>query len=136
MIEFEEFNESYDKGTGPDLTPLIDMVFLLLIFFLLTSFFARPSIPVDLPKASEAEITERQDVTVTVEKGGRIMLNGEYLPERRLEKTLEWIYLSTDAKEAVIQSDRDVPFGRVVEVMDIAKNAGAEGISFLVERQE
>jgi biopolymer transport protein ExbD len=136
VIEFEEFNETADTGTGPDLTPLIDMVFLLLIFFLLTSFFARPSIPVDLPRASEAEVTERQDITITIEKEGRIMLNGEYLPARRLEKTLEWIYLSTDAKEAVIQSDKDVPFGRVVEVMDITKRAGAEGISFLVESQE
>lgn len=133
MIEFEEFNESADKGTGPDLTPLIDMVFLLLIFFLLTSFFARPSIPVDLPRVSEAEVAENQDITITIEKGGGIMLNGEHLRPRKLEETLEWIYSSTDAKEAVIQSDREVPFGRVVEVMDIAKRAGAEGISFLVE---
>jgi len=136
VIEFEEFNESTDEGTGPDLTPLIDMVFLLLIFFLLTSFFARPSIPVDLPRASEAEVAESQDITITIEKGGVIMLNGEPLRPRKLEQTLEWIYSSTDAKEAVIQSDREVPFGRVVEVMDIAKRAGAEGISFLVEHPE
>jgi len=136
VIEFEEFNGSADKTTGPDLTPLIDMVFLLLIFFLLTSFFARPSIPVDLPRSSEAEVAESQDVTITIEKGGGVMLNGEHLLPRKLEKTLEWIYSSTDAKEAVIQSDREVPFGRVVEVMDIAKRAGAEGISFLVESQE
>ena len=133
MIEFENFNESEDRGTGPDLTPLIDMVFLLLIFFLLTSFFARPSIRVDLPQAAETDVAERQDVTITIEKQGRILLNGERVSVRRLEETLQWIYSSTDAREAMIQSDREVPFGKVVEVMDISKRAGAESISFLVE---
>jgi biopolymer transport protein ExbD len=133
MIEFEEFEESVSGGTGPDLTPLIDMVFLLLIFFLLTSFFVRPSVSVDLPRAAETEAAGQQDVTITIEKEGAILLNGRSVSDRRLLATLEWIYSSTDASEAVIQSDKEVPFGRVVEVMDISKRAGAHSISFLVE---
>jgi len=135
VIEFEEFNEKTPDAQGPDLTPLIDMVFLLLIFFLLTSFFIRPTVPVDLPQASEARYEEQQDVTITIEKEGRILLNGSLISEKRLADTLQWIFASTDATRAVIQSDRAVPFGRVVETMDIAKQAGAGGISFLVEQR-
>jgi biopolymer transport protein ExbD len=136
VIEFETFNDKSEGGQGPDLTPLIDMVFLLLIFFLLTSFFIRPTVPVDLPEASEARYEEQQDVTITIEKEGRMLLNGRPVSEKRLADTLLWIFTSTDATRAVIQSDRSVPFGRVVEAMDIAKQAGAEGISFLVEQRE
>jgi biopolymer transport protein ExbD len=136
VIEFESFDDRPEGGGGPDLTPLIDMVFLLLIFFLLTSFFIRPSVPVDLPEASVVKNEQQQDVTITIEKDGRILLNGRSMPEKRLADTLQWIFASTDATRAVIQSDRAVSFGRVVEAMDIAKQAGAGGISFLVELPE
>ena len=134
MIEFEEFNESLSKESGPDLTPLIDMVFLLLIFFLLTSFFVRPSIPVRLPEAEKTEVTEKQDITITITRGGDILLNNEPVSERRLRRSLEALRLLQPAEEVIIQSDREVPFGRVVEVMDITKQAGIERVSFLVEK--
>ncbi|UCB46426.1 MAG: biopolymer transporter ExbD [Spirochaetota bacterium] len=136
MIEFEEFNDSISKDTGPDLTPLIDMVFLLLIFFLLTSFFIRPSISVNLPEAEHTEVTEQQDITITIEKDGDILLNGKTVSERRLVSTVRWLYSSLDNNQVVIQSDREVPFGRVVQIMDLTKKAGVENISFLVERSQ
>jgi biopolymer transport protein ExbD len=136
VIEFESFDDRSEGGGGPDLTPLIDMVFLLLIFFLLTSFFIRPSVPVDLPEAAEAQYEEQQDVTITIEKDGRILLDGRPMTKKRLEDTLQWVFASTDATRAVIQSDRAVPFGLVVEAMDVAKRAGAEGLSFLVDQPE
>jgi biopolymer transport protein ExbD len=136
MIEFEEFNESISRDTGPDLTPLIDMVFLLLIFFLLTSFFVRPSIPVNLPEAAHTEVTEHQDITITIEKDGTILLDGRSVSERRLVSTVRLLYSSLDDKQVVIQADREVPFGRVIQVMDLTKNAGVKNISFLVEQAQ
>jgi biopolymer transport protein ExbD len=134
MIEFEEFNESISRDTGPDLTPLIDMVFLLLIFFLLTSFFVHPSISVNLPEAEHTEVKEHQDITITIEKDGSILLNGSAVSERRLASTLQWLYSTIDEKQVVIQSDREVPFGRVIQVMDLTRKAGVKNISFLVEQ--
>ena len=134
MIEFEEFNDSISKDTGPDLTPLIDMVFLLLIFFLLTSFFIRPSISVNLPEAEHTESIEHQDITITIEKDGSILLNEKPISERRLISTVRWLYSLPDNNQVVIQSDKEVPFGRVVQIMDFIKKAGVENISFLVER--
>ena len=134
MIEFEEFEETISKGSGPDLTPLIDMVFLLLIFFLLTSFLTRPIIPVVLPEAEIAELSKDQDISVTVRRDGSLLLNSEEISDEKLARTLKRLYTYRQSRELIIQSDKEVHFGRVVEVMDISKKSGARTISFLVEQ--
>ena len=136
MIEFKEYEDSLTRNSGPDLTPLIDMVFLLLIFFLLTSFMVRPSIPVALPETETAELHEKPEVSITIKKDGTLLLNGEPVAEEKLLRSIRTIYIFQRTKEIVIQSDKDVPFGRVVEVMDISKRAGAKSISFLVEHKQ
>ncbi len=135
MIEFRDFNESLTKGSGPDLTPLIDMVFLLLIFFLLTSFLTRPSIPVSLPEAETAVVSEAPENTVAIKTDGSILLNGKAMSDDKLLRSLRRMMLSGQSREVVILSDKEVAFGRVVEIMDISKKAGAHNISFLVERK-
>ncbi|MGQ9615510.1 MAG: ExbD/TolR family protein [Spirochaetota bacterium] len=133
MIEFKEYEESITKESGPDLTPLIDMVFLLLIFFLLTSFLARPSVPVTLPETETAEVHADSYISVVVRKDGQILFNGDPVSEARLLRSLMRSYEMGEKREVVIMADREVPFGRVVEVMDVSKKAGTDRISFLVE---
>ena len=136
MIEFRDFNESLTKGTGPDLTPLIDMVFLLLIFFLLTSFLARPSIPVSLPEAETAVLSETPEITITIKYDGIVLLNGKEMSDDKLLRSLKRSIITGQSKEVVILSDKEVAFGRVIEIMDLSKKSGAESISFLVEKKK
>lgn len=136
MIEFKEYEESLTKNSGPDMTPLIDMVFLLLVFFLLTSFLSRPSISVELPESETANMSGVPKVSVIIKRGGGLVLNEEEVTDMQLFRRLKQTYALQASRELVIQSDRGVAFGRVIEVMDIAKKAGAENMSFLVERKE
>jgi biopolymer transport protein ExbD len=136
VIEFKKFEEGTDRGGGPDLTPMIDMVFLLLIFFLLTSFLTRSSIPVDLPDSRAARFQEKPDLVVTVLENGDLLLEGKTISDERLGPTLKRMLSSGGESEVVIQSDRRVSFGRVVEVMDAVNSAGAGRISFLVEKKQ
>jgi biopolymer transport protein ExbD len=135
MIEFKEYEESLTSDVGPNLTPLIDMMFLLLIFFLLTSFLVRPSIPVDLPETETARVEEQPDITITLFANGKILLNGDEMSADRLARNLRRIHLVRGSEEVVIQADRNVVFERVVEVMDISNQSGMKSISFLVERE-
>jgi biopolymer transport protein ExbD len=135
VIEFKEYEESLTKNSGPDMTPLIDMVFLLLVFFLLT-FLSRPSISVELPESETANMSGMPKVSVIIERGGGLVLNEEEVTDMQLFRRLKQAYALQASRELVIQSDRGVAFGRVIEVMDIAKKAGAENMSFLVERKE
>ena len=92
MIEFKEFEESLTSEVGPNLTPLIDMMFLLLIFFLLTSFLVRPSIPVALPETEIAEVHEQAEITITIFKDGRLLLNGNTISDERLATRLKRLH--------------------------------------------
>lgn len=132
MIEFDEHTSNKN---GVDLTPMIDVVFLLLIFFLLTSIFARPSVPLHLPESETAILKNEPDVSVMINANGNLRLNGSDLETSRLYQALSAIYAREVSKDINLISDKNVPFGRVVEVMDIAKKAGAENIAVLTERK-
>jgi biopolymer transport protein ExbD len=136
MIEFEEFDESLAKSGSPDLTPLIDMVFLLLIFFLLTSFLVRPSIQVSLPETRTAQVQEDRGISITIKKNGSLLLNGEPVTDDTLLESLSSMNITSEEKSVMILSDKEVRFGRVIEIMDISREAGAENISFLVEQRK
>ncbi|MBZ0157130.1 MAG: biopolymer transporter ExbD [Alphaproteobacteria bacterium] len=133
MIEFDEHTS---KAGGFDLTPMIDVVFLLLIFFLLTSIFAKPSLPLDLPESETASVANNPEVSVAIKKDGSVLLNGHPVGLEKLPGMLSEEYGNGKAKDISLVSDKDVPFGRVVEIMDIAKKAGAENIVVLAEKKQ
>ena len=135
MIQFKDFEDSLTSEVGPNLTPMIDMMFLLLIFFLLTSVLARPSIPVALPETETAELSEDPEIVITLFKDGSMLLDNEPVNERTLARKLQRSYAYAPSKGVVIQADRGVLFDNVVQIMDISKKSGAESISFLVEQK-
>jgi biopolymer transport protein TolR len=75
-------------------------------------------------------------LTITVLRTGELLLGGEEISDERLEKTLKRMLAVRQTREVVIQSDKDVPFGRIIEVMDLAKKSGAGTLSFLVEKKQ
>jgi biopolymer transport protein ExbD len=131
-----EFDEHASEGRSIDLTPMIDVVFLLLIFFLLTSIFARPSIPLDLPEAETAQNERSPDIAVAIRKDGGVHFEGRNVSLPELRSALEQAYRKSNDGKISLVSDKGVPFGKVVEVMDVAKSAGAERISVIAERKE
>ena len=77
MIEFKEFEESWGSRGGFDITPMLDMIFILLIFFLLTAGVTRPVVPVDLPESAAAENPEDQSAVVSINEKMELFLNGD-----------------------------------------------------------
>ena len=112
--------------TDINLTPLVDIVFILLIFFLITSTFVQsPGIDVNLPKAnSSAETTEAQSIVITVTENGQLVYGGEEMDIGALQDTLGKIFKDTPDRQVVIQADEETDHGAVVEAMDAARGAG------------
>lgn len=134
MIEFDYGKDITERSEGPDLTPMIDMIFLLLIFFLLTSFFVLPTLNVSLPQSRSAESKVPPALTVTIQSDGTLLFQGQLIAEPTLLTRLREIYAQQAEKAVIIQADKRVPFGRVVQVMELSKKAGVQDLSFLVER--
>jgi len=111
-----------------DIVPLIDVVFLLLIFFMLTSsFIFQPGIKVNLPKAITSEVLHKNSLVIIVSKNDAI-----YLDERNITIDELSTRLTIAAKEdrpLLIKADRGASLGRVVEVWDLCREEGISQIN-------
>ena len=112
--------------TDINLTPLVDIVFILLIFFLITSTFVQsPGIDVNLPKAnSSAETSQSQSIVITVDENGQLIYGGEVTDIGGLTDTLSKLFKESPGHQIVIQADETTNHGAVVEAMDAAREAG------------
>lgn len=118
-----------EKGEKLDITPLIDVVLQLLIFFALTSSFVLyPGIKVDIPEYSSSENINPSDMIVTVTKSNEVFFKGNYISpiEEFKQLKLEFRKAVKDIKSPrlIIEADVGVPFGKVVEIMSLAMDEG------------
>ena len=121
--------------TEINLTPLIDVVFILLIFFLITSTFVQnPGIEVQLPKASSAPPTsEQSSLVITVTEQGRIIHHGEAVALDELEVRLKSLHAKSPEQLVIVQADQATEHGQVVEVMDLARKVGFNMLAIATE---
>lgn len=117
------------------LTPLIDIVFMLLIYFLLTAnFIAESGIDVSLPRSEATASRADAEITVYLDANGRIYLEKQPVAFNDLFGRLQGRLRTEPGSMVVVKADRGVDLQAVVNVMDIARNAGA-GRLFLATRQ-
>ena len=123
---------SFVSEEAVDLTPLIDCVFQLLIFFMVTTVFIHArGLDVDLPAASQAtEHEEKKDINIVVERDGRIEIAGEEVPPGKLGERIRQAMVTHRNDNVIIQADRAVAQAQVVKVLDAARGVGVKGIAF------
>ena len=114
---------------GVSIAPLIDIVFLLLIFFILTSHIeVMPGIDIKLPDISErGPDTSMENVIIALDKAGNCYLNQEKISYKALHQKFTET-AQPKQTNLILQADRDVKHGYVVQVMDLAKKAGITSI--------
>jgi len=117
-----------------DLTPLIDVVFQLLVFFLLTSAFINPGISVQLPDAETGERSDDVGISISVDRDGRIVIDKEEVPLERLESVLLAASGGSADVPVAIWGDVGVPYGTLVEILDTCRKAGLKNVVLMVRR--
>ena len=124
------FRKSQEDEIRLSIAPLIDIVFLLLIFFMVTSHFDVASgVRIRLPKVAMRIFDQYENkVILVIDKSGQTYLKGKRLDMKTLQKRLETLVNEKGAFQVILQADKDVTHGRVVQIMDIAKSAGAQAI--------
>ncbi len=125
----------------PPLSPvpmatMADVAFLLIIFFMLTSTFARDTgLDITLPKAITSESLEKREVTVWVSRQGQIRVNDAWIEPGDLRNALRAEFAQANVRGVTIRGDEGVPYGTIVTVMDVAKQLGAD-ITLAAEVEE
>ena len=120
-----------------ELTPLVDIIFQLLIFFLLTATFVKnPNFEINLPKASSKLTTNvKKDLTVVVTSDGQYKYESEEVDEDELVGIFEEEFVNNPTAIILIRADTDSRHGKVVEVMDMAKKVGFTRLGIAVRVQ-
>ena len=124
--------------TQINMAPLIDMIFILLIFFLVTTSFSRES-GVELrkpkPAPEQPDVKKKTNVTVEVGHDNRVFIDNRVYDVRTVRAYMEKFLLDTPKGTVVIAADKDSSIGRVIQVMDQCKLAGVKNVS-VAERIE
>ena len=120
-----------------NLTSLIDVLFLMLIFFMVTTtFLTQPAINLQLPTAEHAEEVRQTAVVVHVDRLGRVYLNDDPMELPLLEEALSRKMEGLTDKAVVLKADSRVSHGTVVQVLDIIKGAGVEKLVVSTEPEQ
>ena len=113
-----------------DMAPLIDVVFLLLIFFMLTFAIQGQGLAISLPEGEETEKVEK-DIIVKIDHNNKIYLNGRQIEIDSLGSTLGEDLLKRSDKMVVIDSAPKVKYELFARVLDVSRGAGAENFSII-----
>ncbi len=107
------------------LTPLIDVLFILIIFFTISStFLEQPGIELKLPKAESSEVHTAQKVIVYIDKDENIFLNNTIVSEKNLAVEVEKLIQAQTDKSVILRADGAVRHGLIIKVMDNLRNKG------------
>lgn len=124
------FSSGRPRRVALDMTPLIDVVLMLVIFFMLTTTFVlSPGIEVDLPRGHTSQAPRERDVIITMTKDGAIYFQEAQVSLETLRAVLQRAHQGQPELRVVIKADTLVPHGRVVAVMDIAKYLGIDRLA-------
>ncbi len=111
-----------------DITPLIDVVFLLLVFFMLTSsFIFQPGIKINLPKALTSEVIQRENLIILVTGDNSLYIDERLVDREELSSRLK--IAAKESKPILIKADRKASLGKVVEVWDLCRVEGVQKIN-------
>lgn len=138
MLRLKSSRTDADSIPSIDMTPMIDMVFQLLIFFLLTSIFAaQPVLDLTLPSAEDAkEKGQEESVHLFIRKEGKIFIDEEEIPLEGLGAALQ-AKIGADRKRPVLLSaDREAPFQRFVDVLDVVRRHDLSNLAILTRPKE
>ena len=130
------FRRKVQEEPKVDMTPMVDVVFLLLIFFMIsTTFVQTPGINVNLPESSSQVVEkEPREIKVYIEKDGAIHLEDQAVSLNDLEARLAKLHGAGKDATFVLMADREVRHGLVVQVMDLAQQAGFKKLAIATEQ--
>ena len=128
--------ENGDRHTMSQInvTPLVDVMLVLLVIFMVTAPMMQQGVQVNLPKADTKALAPKEDtVVVSIEKSGRTFINSSVIEPGQLKDKLTALLAGRSKREVFLKADSSVPYGEVVQVMSQIKSAGVERLGMVTE---
>lgn len=129
-----------EESEGIQLAPLIDIVFLTLVFFMTTAVFTslESELDIQLPTASQAEMDERSqgEIYINLTEDGRIIVNDRELSLEQLQGVLDRVAELFPGGSIIIRGDREAVLGQAIAILNCCKNADIDNVSFAALTEE
>lgn len=125
-----------EQGSEIDLTPMLDVVFIMLIFFIVTAVFIKePGVQVNRPVAETLEVVKNQNILIAINGKNEIWIDRKKVDERALKVVIETMLADNPRGGVVIQADGNSNAGTYAKVWDAAKEAGVEKIALATDQK-
>ncbi len=122
------------SGSEVNLTPMLDVVFIMLIFFIVTASFVKESgIEISRPGASTAVRKEKGNILIAISANDQIWMNRRQVDPRALRANIERAHAENPQGAVIIQADKEAKTGLLVKVMDAARAAGVKSVSLAAD---
>lgn len=132
MARRRSYND--DDGNNIDLTPMLDVIFIMLIFFIVTTSFVKESgVTVNRPTAQTAEEKKGSNILIAIRANGEIWIDRRAVDVRAVRSNIERMKAENPEGSVIIQADEYSPTGLTVKVMDQVRMAGITNISIAAE---
>ncbi len=132
---------AFDQGSSEsnaisqiNVTPLVDVMLVLLIIFMVTAPILQQGVSIDLPKVAAGPLTgEEEQLVVNVAKGGQVYLNDTAMTPEQLKERLRAIVAARPDRQLYVRADQAVPYGQVMQVMGAVRDAGLVRVGLVTE---
>ena len=127
--------EADEEIVGINVTPLVDVVLVLLIIFMVTAnFIVKETVEVDLPKAANGGETVQGLVNVVLDKAGQLYFDGTPVTETELQQRAAEQLKKDPETRAIISADQSLPYGQVMHLIDVVKGQGIARFALNIEK--
>tara|TARA_R110002049_G_scaffold66364_6_gene173268 strand:+ start:137 stop:547 length:411 start_codon:yes stop_codon:yes gene_type:complete len=125
-----------EEETELDMTPMLDIVFIMLIFFIVTTSFVKESgVTVNTPQASTAANQENANIFIAITDSGEVWVDRRPVDPRSVRAIVARLHADNPEGSVIIQSDADAATGVLVDIMDQVRLAGVEGIAIAADKR-
>jgi len=136
MGRFKNSSSSDSGEPGIDLSPMLDCVFILLIFFIVTTTFVdETGVEVDKPQAASAAQLEKTSIMIALTKKGEVVYGGREIGINGVQPLVKRMIAKEDVP-VIVQADKEAPAGLLVRIIDESKLAGATKVSIASARNQ
>jgi biopolymer transport protein ExbD len=129
------FARKATQPSGVDITPLLDIVFQLLLFFILTSALIQPNIELDLPESNQNSETIEADLVISVDKEGRVFFNDRIVNIEEIEISLRSFAAQNTNGNVILRVDSALPYGNFFSILDASRSAGIKNLHLAHEEK-
>ncbi|WP_017444667.1 ExbD/TolR family protein [Gayadomonas joobiniege] len=118
-----------EEDAAIDMTPMLDIVFIMLIFFIVTTSFVKEAgIEVNKPEASQSKAQPKANIFIAINENGDIWMDKRMVDVERVQANLEKLLAEQATDTVIVQADKEAKHGKVMKVMDQVKAAGIDKI--------